>query len=1044
MSHDLTFKIAELKNSKDGEPKVATYTIDSFVAKIAKASKSATLYDAYHYQKKQEKALNAEARLLKSSGDNASANAKKLEAKQFKLYQSRTKDGKAVMPFVFKDDVTFKIVTDDWKQRDNTQITHFSIVMLDIESHIAKDEIHTALSEYEYVLWPTVSHRPDDPRFRVVLFPTAALTLLDADALIRRIDAHLPDRNAPEKKVQAIDAASLDVGRLMFLPMWLSGHPEKYFYVHNHGKLVDASSFPLSEEQQRLVDARSQKAEAEKESSAVQWKTVARSDNSALIEKNGVTWLNPDGELETDAGWVRIADITKKITVSCPGHFDTTGSEFAGPNNFSKRPQLVCKHCGTIKMWPGSTTTTPDEDDTLVIPTKWRKSKRAALKPAFEAADKLTCLTVCDRYLDSTLSQHIPQQGIMLVKSPKGTGKTQMLEKLKDEREKKGERTLLLGHRVYLLQALADRTGLDYYRDLKDGTLSDDVALCMNSLTRINPATDEPYDTVIIDESEQVFRHLASKTLTRDLSKVFASLIWVIRNARRIICLDADLSPELTVEVLKEMRGPQFETDEALTVINEHQIGEGRTTKVYLDKYHLIHDAMVDIDEGHKVFIATNSRALANTLSAAASVLGKKSLLITAETNEQPDTTAFIKDPKGESVKYDVVVASPTLSTGVSIEGGHFTKVYGIFGRSPGTFQDADQALSRVRGCVADAVWLQPNRTVPVLDSELNIYHAYIEKEQKSLIKLVGEAVPLTEGQRLWTCIRARLEVVDRRDMAYKLRDFQALRRGLGYSLETVLPSSGASSLGRELVSAFKVIDANRGAAVFHAKDIDVDTFTALTRKRQRSSDEQLQVERFKYKHLLSPLPEGFSVETVTKAVDQDLLRVIGKLRVLVAATDDDRTRMDLSDRAKNVNTYTINPHRVMQEELLSWLGKKAGVDYEALLKRHSETVEIEVSTLQAVAAAFAERAKDFNYFFSARIKDATSEQNLKAIWEAVFGGLGLHLVKKRQGPRDNRVMRYFLDSERSDLTLKAFEAEQAAPQGRTKPSPIVRPSLKL
>src|ERR1700690_3260146 len=108
---------------------------------------------------------------------------------------------------------------------------------------------------------------------------------------------------------------------------------------------------------------------------------------------------------------------------------------------------------------------------------------------------------------------------------------------------------------------------------------------------------------------------------------------------------------------------------------------------------HLLADALSAAEQGHKVFITCNSRKFATEVDTIVKTMGKTSLLVTAHTNEMPDTTAFILEPEEQSKLYDVVVSSPTLSTGVSIEGGHFTKVFGFFQIRPGTYQDIDQAL---------------------------------------------------------------------------------------------------------------------------------------------------------------------------------------------------------------------------------------------------------------------------------------------------------------------------------------------------------------
>lgn len=47
---------------------------------------------------------------------------------QYKWLQSEVKDGPAIMPCQYKEDRTFSI--SDWARRDNSRITHFSLLVL--------------------------------------------------------------------------------------------------------------------------------------------------------------------------------------------------------------------------------------------------------------------------------------------------------------------------------------------------------------------------------------------------------------------------------------------------------------------------------------------------------------------------------------------------------------------------------------------------------------------------------------------------------------------------------------------------------------------------------------------------------------------------------------------------------------------------------------------------------------------------------------------------------------------------------------------------
>lgn len=1048
-----TFKLAELKHTKDGEPLVITHTVESFVSSVRQPEASQTIFQAYHFQKAEQKRLTLQASEANSLGDVERYKQLKAEANQYKDFIDRTKMGKAVMPFIWKNDRTYKVSANGFKQRDNSQITHFSLVMLDVESKISKDEIHQALSQYEYVLWPSISHRPDDPRFRIVLFPQQPLTTAEAEALIYRIDFHLPARNDLSKKTQAIDPASLEAGRLMYLPKWLTAHPERYAdsFVHNHGQLVTADSFPLSAEGLQALNARQANAkqhQAQSTRASVKRITASPSDQAIVVERWGQVWLNPEGTLEGPDGLIRVRDIDGKISnVRCPLHVDTIGSEFVALNRYTGRPQLVCAKCGVFKMLPPDARAEalqddgePDAPPTLTLvrkassptpvtdATQQRKARTVAEvrkrsksgKPNITLFDPDNLIRLNCRFLPDDLLDQIPAKGVTFIRSPKGTGKTELISKLTAQCEERNQSSLLLGHRVVLLKNLAERTGLDYYRDLEDGGISAQFAVCLNSLTRIRPEQDLPYHTVIIDESEQVLQALTSPTLNKvggDLAKIFYNLQWLFHHAKRIVFLDADLTAELTMELLSEIRQLQ-EDDAFLGIINDYQIGQGQETKLYEKDSHLLVDALDAIDMGEKAFITTNSRRLATSIAAMIEDMGKRVLLITAETNEKPECIDFINDPTTESQRYDAVVASPTLSTGVSIDGNHFTRVYGIFGIKPGTYQDADQALSRVRNCSNVSVYIQGHQKEMEAPDGQEIYNKIVDVEMTTRMRLYNEDHPrMTQGELLWARIVTSIRVMHGAWSVNKDMKFAALRESLGYTLIPVFENADAAQLGRSLMKQYKNAGEDRAEAVFYAEVISEEEAAEIGRKRATTHDEYLQLERYR---IASVLGDAMTLENVRKAMKQQLLLALGAVRALHITSHMDLMDADLTDRSVNKATFTANRHRTMRRDLTDWLTSAVRIDltgmYEAL--KNGEDVEVSADTLANVATAYASRKKDFNFYFNARIKEP--EQNAMKVWNATLGEhLRLPLVKKKRGPRDARVSLYFIDAKNLDLVYE-------------------------
>ena len=86
--------------------------------------------------------------------------------------------------------------------------------------------------------------------------------------------------------------------------------------------------------------------------------------------------------------------------------------------------------------------------------------------------------------------------------------------------------------------------------------------ICVDSLQQIQPAhltaSGDSYELVIIDESEQVFRHLFSDTITSrgTQDRIYKTLREIVRRAGYVVALDADLG-YLTSNTLARMVSDQ-------------------------------------------------------------------------------------------------------------------------------------------------------------------------------------------------------------------------------------------------------------------------------------------------------------------------------------------------------------------------------------------------------------------------------------------------------------------------------------------------------
>ncbi|WP_445632581.1 hypothetical protein NSTC745_04128 [Nostoc sp. DSM 114161] len=125
---------------------------------------------------------------------------------------------------------------------------------------------------------------------------------------------------------------------------------------------------------------------------------------------------------------------------------------------------------------------------------------------------------------------------LIVLKAPKGTGKTEWLSHEVAKAHDQGRRVLIITHRIQLGEALCDRFGVDYVSEIRTsdtgGLLG--YGVCVDSLHKDSQARFNPghwsNDVIIIDECDQVFWHLLNSTT--DVAKRRVS---ILRNFKQLV-----------------------------------------------------------------------------------------------------------------------------------------------------------------------------------------------------------------------------------------------------------------------------------------------------------------------------------------------------------------------------------------------------------------------------------------------------------------------------------------------------------------------------
>ena len=290
---------------------------------------------------------------------------------------------------------------------------------------------------------------------------------------------------------------------------------------------------------------------------------------------------------------------------------------------------------------------------------------------------------------EHTSTSIIPHNAKLIgIKSPKGTGKTRVLEEIVDDAIKKGKWVLLLTHRIQLGEALCQRVGLPYLTEIKTVEYGSVLGygLCIDSLhpnsgARFN-ADNWSDGIVIIDEAEQVIWHmLNSATCAAERVSILDQFKTLIQNNLsgdgKVYLADADLS-DVAIDYIRSLAG--FHVD-PFVIVNDWQPPKEQrwTVHNYEDKNpaRLMRDLVGHIEAGGRPFISCSAQKLKSKYGTQnlESYLkqefpDKKILRIDSQTVADPSHPAYgcIAHLNEILPDYDIAIASPSIETGVSIE----------------------------------------------------------------------------------------------------------------------------------------------------------------------------------------------------------------------------------------------------------------------------------------------------------------------------------------------------------------------------------------
>ncbi len=598
-------------------------------------------------------------------------------------------------------------------------------------------------------------------------------------------------------------------------------------------------------------------------------------------------------------------------------------------------------------------------------------------------------------------------EGVFLIKAPMASGKTQLIGKpFSEATQAAGHKFFASCHRISLTKELAVRLSCDSYLDVNAVAIRyvKGLAICINSIIKDLREFCLSCEYLFLDEISQILRHIAVGSVTdTERAEVFNVLVTMIRRARCVIAADADLNDD--VVRFFELCRPE----ERFNIYEMHPQDSGLQAEYTLSLNDIENVAIASVVSGKPIICATDSTSKAEALAKVIECHCPNASVLMVHRGNKKDAAqkAFLDNPQAECVRYDVVIHSPVISSGISIECDHFQLGIGMFGGTC-SHSDAVQMLRRCRTIKQWCIWFDHNRKAGMSDLAARL--EALESLSNESDSTVSDFDRFIERSKSW-------EAKSKAMFATNILHYLSCNK---FTLSPFI-TDGVGTFKHML----KKVNEERRLRILEAKIISDEEADELDRSATITEDEQFALYRWRVCHGLAIIPEALTLADIefyaqgyglAKAWRYSLARDLW--------FDDDDKRKPLSLRRHSLTVLT------MYEMLFS--------DFPIDLK--SGDVELN----QQQCAAIVDRAWDKRRMLAylgmvpARWGDKHTQKPDKRPAKAVidiFEKIGLTLRGMRQRDGDERYYIYVIDrSEHDRINRYAMDVYFQALRSRASP----------
>jgi hypothetical protein len=563
---------------------------------------------------------------------------------------------------------------------------------------------------------------------------------------------------------------------------------------------------------------------------------------------------------------------------------------------------------------------------------------------------------------------------------------------------------LVITHRVALAQQQAAQFATDFYQDHRhDLSACARLTVTYDSLLKLDPRT--RFDYVVLDESEQGLAHVTGGTIKPgERAMVLQMLERMVSQAQRVYYLDADLGP-VTTTFMARMHG----ADDCTLLINHYQPRD-RHYIAMPRKEDVLITLKAHVAAGQTAYVAINSRqqvhALALDLQRMDPAL--RILAISSANSNTPDIQRFIAQINTEIEHYDVVITSPSLGTGISIDTCYFDAVYLIGEAKTTTHTDLIQMAGRVRTIKSGRVycWIAPQRGAEETNPAILRAHVLANWRETGLriniAPRTGDISPVDEDYLdLWTAIAASRNA-SMNDLA---SNFYARVQRDGHRVSTSSPASDQDRTAARAAqkAARAALDAQRYAAVISAEPLTPAAYRTLHGQFTTSPAEHAQMTQYELCHFYAVAPSALTPALIA-ADEQGLKR---KVKALALLSDGALARADDLDGAQHL--IADQQHQSLARELRLELLGRVSPEFWSLLSNPTHSGDTAITIPPDFAGWLLENSERFKRVLNLRVDQIAP---MRLVHNAL-SQLGLALNVRRRKVKGKTQRRYVIDPAR-------------------------------